>query len=90
MSPNHVLRYEVNMDGRKIKLVGRVKTDVITLFTISQNLKSVDPLPSNSILIKIYNQNGYVKQSTHKNLALAFFLIMRRNCKQTEFLTIGD
>lgn len=63
------------MDGREIKLVGRVKADVITLFTISQNLKSVDPLPSNSILIKIYNQNGYVKQSTHKNLALAFFFL---------------
>lgn len=43
MSPNHVLGYEVNIDGGEIKLVGRVKTDKNQFFTISQNLKSVDP-----------------------------------------------
>lgn len=58
-------------------------------FTISQNLKSMDSLLSNSILIKIYNQNGHVKQSTHKSTVLAFF-IMRRNWKQIEFLITGD
>lgn len=58
-----------NEGEREVKLVENVKICKITLFQdVSKSLKSVYTLLRNFIHTEIYNRNGYVQQSTHKNI----------------------